>query len=127
MSAEEAMASHASDGQGDNHFFCSETTIQNLRVYKEVCHRIRSSLVAGGNELVSPTTISKLLVKEMKEGEDVVTFTIDEAPSAVSPGGAMGHTTTEDSCPFLEPAEGWTIEYSAGANCEVSLFPSVQV
>lgn len=99
----------------------SETdTVQTLRVYKEVCHRIRSSLVAGRNEIVSPTTISRTLVKEMvqKEEEEVsVSCSNGEAPSAESPGGAMA---AEESCPFLEPAEGWSIEYSGGG-CEVSM------
>lgn len=90
-------------------------TIQSLRVYKDVCHRIRNSLVAGRNEIVSPTTISRLLVKEKRD------VSSDEAPSAESPGGAMEHSTTsEESCPFLEAAEGWTIEFSGGG-CEVSI------
>ena len=116
MSALEALASN---GQSDNHHPGSEVTIQTLRVYKDVCHRIRSALVAGRNEIVSPTTISKLLVKESLEKEEA-SLPNGEAPSAESPGGAMEHTTTEDSCPFLEQAEGWTVEYS-GAGCEVGL------
>ncbi len=109
----------ASDGQGDNQYSSSETTIQNLRVYKEVCHRIHSSLIAGGNEIVSPTTISKLLVKEKEESCRITaSLTNGESLSRETSGGAMEHTTTGDSCPFLEPAEGWTIEYS-GAGCEV--------
>lgn len=94
------------------------TSLHTLRVYKEVCHRIRSSLVAGRNEIVSPTTISKSLVKETMQKQEMSCLN-GEAPSAESPGGAMEHTVVEESCPFLEAAEGWTIEYSGGG-CEVS-------
>ena len=106
-------------GRGGSHSSSSETTVRNLRVYKDVCHRIRSSLLAGRNEIVSPTTLSKLLVKESSQKEES-SFPNGEAPAAESPGGAMEHTVTEDSCPFLEPAEGWTVEYSA-TGCEVGL------
>jgi hypothetical protein len=67
--------------------------------------------LAGRNEIVSPTTITKALVKET-QGQG-------EAPSAESPGGALEHTATEEVlCPFLETAEGWSIEYSGGS-CQV--------
>lgn len=89
------------------------SALQSLRVYKEVCHRVRTSLVAGKNEIVSPTTITRALVKESQG-------TNGEAPSAESPGGAMEHTVAEENCPFLEAAEGWTLEYSGGG-CEVCL------
>lgn len=107
--------------QGEPHDSAVEepTNVQTLRVYKDVCHRIRSSLVAGRNEIVSPTTISKSLVKENLQ-KQAVSFPNGEAPSAESPGGAMEHTVAEESCPFLEAAEGWAIEYSGGG-CEVSL------
>lgn len=94
---------------------CTEesTAVHTLRVYKEVCQTIRSSLVAGRNEIVSPTTISKSLVKEAVQRAN------GEARPAESPEGAMEHIVVEETCPFLEPAEGWTIEYSGGS-CEVS-------
>lgn len=95
-----------------------ESTVETLRVYKDVCHRIRSSLIAGTNEIVSPTTISRTLVKESLQKQDVSCPSSDEAPSAVSPGGTMEHTVLEESCPFLEGAEGWSIEYSGGG-CQV--------
>lgn len=90
----------------------SATTIQNLRVFKEVCHRIRSSLLEGKNEIVSPTSISKVLVKENVDKDSV-------SPSNGAHVGSKEGVAMEESCPFLEPAEGWTIEYSAGG-CEVS-------
>lgn len=68
--------------------------------------------MAGRNEIVSPTTITKALVKESNDKQD------GEAPSAQSPSGAVENTATEENCPFLEAAEGWCIEYSGGG-CEV--------
>lgn len=92
----------------------------NLRVYKDVCHRIRSSLVAGRNDIVSPTTITRTLVKEKQEASCPNGAFIGEAPSAArSSDSADEHVSDEVNCPFLEEAEGWTIEYSGGT-CEVS-------
>lgn len=104
-------AAPSSNGLPDS---LNDSAVQSLRVYKEVCHRVRTSLLSGKNEIVSPTTITRSLVKESQEEHD----TNGGAPSAGSPGGAMEHTATEESCPFLESAEGWTIEYSGGG-CEV--------
>ena len=108
-------AAPASNGLADS---LDESAVQSLRVYKEVCHRVRTSLLAGKNEIVSPTSITRSLVKESQEGRGAN----GEAPSAGSPGGAMEHTAAEESCPFLEAAEGWTIEYSGGG-CEVCVWP----
>lgn len=95
---------------------CGVVSVHTLRVFKDVCYRIRSSLVAGKNEIVSPTTVSRLLVKESLEKQGAA----NGAPSANSPGDAMKHNAEEETkCPFLEEAEGWTVEYS-GAKCEVS-------
>ena len=99
----------------------SAATIQHLRVYKEVCHKLRSSLVDASNEIVSPTTISRALVKESMEKQSVSCPNgafLGEAPSANCPGGAMEYGTAGDSCPFLEAAEGWIIEYSK-SECQV--------
>ena len=111
------LASQAG-AQGEPHVSTVEesATVQALKVYKEVCHRIRNSLISGRNEIVSPTTISKTLVLENLQKHEMN----GEAPSAESPGGAMEHTAVEDeTCPFIEQAEGWSIEYSGGG-CEVS-------
>lgn len=96
-------------GQADG-----ESTVRSLQVFKDVCHKVRTSLLAGKNEIVSPTTITRALVSERQD----VSCQDGEAPSAESPVSAMEHTTTEESCPFLEAAEGWSIEYS-GSGCEV--------
>ena len=97
------------NGQADG-----ESTIQSLQVFKDVCHKVRTSLLAGKDEIISPTTITRALVSERQD----VSCQDGEAPSAESPVNAMEHTATEESCPFLEAAEGWTVEYS-GTGCEV--------
>lgn len=93
-----------------------ECTVQSLKVFKDVCHRVRTSLLAGKDEIISPTTITRALVSERQ----YLSCQDGEAPSAESPVGAMEHTATEESCPFLEAADGWAIEYS-GSGCEVHL------
>lgn len=96
-----------------------DSTVQSLRVYKEVCTRIRSSLLAGRNDVVSPTTVSRELVKDTADKlggscQNGNGAFLEEASSAMEP-----ESGSEASCAFVEPAEGWTIEYG-GSWCEVS-------
>lgn len=96
-----------------------DSTIQSLTVYKDVCTRVRNSLLAGRNEIVSPTTVTRELVKDAaaRQGDSAVQngngALQEEASSAMD-----SEPERDKSCPFLEPAEGWTIEYG-GTWCEV--------
>lgn len=113
--------------------------IEKLRVYKQVCQKVRSSLVAGRDEIVSPTTFMESLV-ECNSSKVLVgsSGSIDsgifpgEAPAADSPRGAPkaersssrnsnnggGGNGSSNECRFIETAEGWTIEYNEKC-CEV--------
>lgn len=97
-----------------------DSTIQSLRVFKGVCIKIRNSLLAGSNEVVSPTAVSRELIKANADKlsgscpNGIGVLKKEEASSAMETG-------REASFSFLEPAEGWTIEYG-GSWCEVSAF-----
>ena len=102
--------------------------LEKLRVYKQVCHKVRSSLVAGRDEIVSPTSFLDALIESNNKKLVGSSGSIDsgifpgEAPAADSPKGApkaerSGSRNSNGSgnggeCRFVEPAEGWTIEYS---------------
>ena len=111
--------------------------LEKLRVYKQVCQKVRSSLVAGRDEIVSPSAFLESLVESNSKKLVGSSGSIDsgifpgEAPAADSPKGAPkaersasrssnGSTSGGGGeCRFVEPAEGWTIEYS-DKWCEVS-------
>ena len=105
----------------------SESTIQKLSVFKDVCTRIRSSLLAGRNEIISPGTLSENLIKaaaaSRQKDYSACQNGASESHEENSPGGmAMDAEPSEArdrGCSFLEPAEGWTVEYG-GSWCEVS-------
>ena len=93
-------------------------------IFLKVCHKIRSSLVAGRDEIVSPCSLSRALIdsRENFGGSGSIDSGIfpGEAPSAESPGGAQaGRPSSRNSeCPFVEAAEGWSVEYCE-KYCEV--------
>ena len=103
--------------------------LEKLRVYKQVCQKVRSSLVAGRDEIVSPSAFLEALVESNSKKLVGSSGSIDsgifpgEAPAADSPKGAPkaersasrnsnGSGNGGGECRFVEPAEGWTIEYS---------------
>ena len=103
--------------------------LEKLRVYKQVCHKVRSSLVAGRDEIVSPNAFLESLIESNSKKLVGSSGSIDsgifpgEAPAADSPKGAPkaersasrssnGSANGAGECRFVEPAEGWTIEYS---------------
>ena len=103
--------------------------LEKLRVYKQVCQKVRSSLVAGRDEIVSPNAFLESLVESNSKKLVGSSGSIDsgifpgEAPAADSPKGAPkaersasrssnGSANGGGECRFVEPAEGWTIEYS---------------
>ena len=103
--------------------------LEKLRVYKQVCQKIRSSLVAGRDEIVSPSSFLDALVESDSKKLVGSSGSIDsgifpgEGPSADGSRGvpkgersasrsSNGSTNGGGECRFVEPAEGWTIEYS---------------
>jgi hypothetical protein len=103
--------------------------LEKLRVYKQVCQKVRSSLVAGRDEIVSPSAFLEALIESNSKKLVGSSGSIDsgifpgEAPAADSPKGAPkaersasrssnGSANGGGECRFVEPAEGWTIEYS---------------
>jgi len=103
----------------------SESTIQKLSVFKDVCTRIRNSLLAGRNDVISPGTLSESLIKaaaasRQKDASACQNGTC-ESHDENSSGMAMEAEPSENpGCSFLEPAEGWTVEYGCSW-CEVSI------
>ena len=104
--------------------------LEKLRVYKQVCQKVRSSLVAGRDEIVSPTAILDALTESSSKKLVGSSGSIDsgifpgEAPAADSPRGApkaersSSRNSNGGECRFVEPADGWTIECSDKC-CEV--------
>ncbi len=101
----------------------SESTLQSLSVFKDVCTRIRSSLLAGRNEVISPATLSRELIKDAAAGRGDTATTSSQTGNGIVTGETSDTSAMEagpvEACPFLEPADGWSIEYG-GAWCEVS-------
>ena len=94
-----------------------DSTIQSLRVFKEVCTTMRSSLMAGSNEVVSPTAVSRELIKDTA---DKLSASCPNGNGALHEDASSSRVSGQEaSCPFVESAVGWTIEYG-GRWCEVS-------
>lgn len=114
--------------------------MENLKVYKQVCMKIRTTLVSGREDLVSPTLVTRNFVEGFAKclndrilPEHSLTAEADESPLGGyaeplygngASANAMDHCTVP-FCPFIEPAEGWEIEYSE-TRCEVRLHRSMQ-
>ncbi len=101
--------------------------LEQLRLFRQVCQKIRSSLVAGREEIVSPTVVCRTFMDAFeteKTGESGSTDSgifPGEAPSAECPGGAArASSRAGQECPFIEAADGWTVEYYE-KDCEVSV------
>ena len=106
-------------------------TMEKLRVYKQVCLKIRSTLVSGREDLVSPTLVTRNFVEgftsslndrvlsehALDQGEDSSMYT-----GVNSFGNGASANSTVDCgpvCPFIEQTEGWKVEYCE-KRCEVS-------
>lgn len=103
----------------------SQYVLEQLRLFKQVSHKIRSCLVAGREEVVSPTAVCRTFMDAFdmeKAGESGSTDSgifPGEAPSADSPGGAARSSSRNGrDCPFIETADGWCVEYYE-KECEV--------
>ena len=96
--------------------------LDRLRVYKKVCHKIRVSLVAGREEVVSPRTVSRSFL----DAYDTLA-PASSTDSGIFPEDGSNASTMGDSpggrrkceCPFVEAVDGWNIEYSE-RHCEVN-------
>lgn len=115
-------------------------TLEKLRVYKQVCLKIRSSLVSGRDDLVSPTLVTRNFVegfaaslndpilskhtleRKIREEEERERSEISGYRSSSSYGNGAsancgggdrkaGGEGSSPDCPFIEPAEGWSTEY----------------
>ena len=116
-------------------------TLEKLRVYKKVCLKIRSSLVSGREDLVSPTLVTRNFVEGFtaslndpilsKQSLDSKIREEEEEEERESRGyrssGSYGNGASANcggdgeggerrgwvppQCPFIEPAEGWSTEY----------------
>ena len=83
-------------------------------MYKQVCRKIRASLVAGREEVVSPTAVCRSFLDSF--GRMAPATSTD---SGIFPGDGRENAPRHNTdCPFVEAAEGWTIEYSEKF-CEV--------
>ena len=95
--------------------------MEQLRVFKCVCMKLRSSLVAGReNEVVSPSSLCKTLV-DPSESNKMATSS-GSTDSGIFPGEGDSPRLCAggvSSCPFVLPADGWTVEYCDKC-CEVS-------
>ncbi len=91
--------------------------LDRLRVYKQVCQKIRTSLVAGREEVVSPTTVSRSFLESFEKLAPATST--DSGIFAGDGGSVLGEGVRKGGCPFVEAADGWNIEYSE-KNCEVS-------
>lgn len=106
----------------------SQNVLEQLRLFKQVSQKIRTSLVAGREEIVSPTVVWKTFMDAFdldRTGESGSTDSgifPGEAPSADSPGGAVRSSSRNGrECPFIEPVDGWSVEYYENRECEVSM------
>ena len=90
-----------------------DSILEQLRVYKQVCRKIRASLVAGREEVVSPTAVCRSFLDSF--GRMAPATSTD---SGIFPGDARESAPRHTDCPFVEAAEGWTVEYSEKF-CEV--------
>ena len=88
--------------------------VEQLRVYKQVCQTIRSILVSGRGDVVSPAAIGRTLIDVDRLRPIPI---LQESNGAVSPADSSSDGRS-DECPFVEQAEGWTVEYHE-ARCEV--------
>ena len=104
--------------------------LDQLRHFRQVCQKIKSSLVAGREEVVSPTEVCRSFMEAFeneKAGESGSTDSgifPEELSSADSPGAASRSSsrTTMHVCPFIEASDGWTVEYFE-KDCEVRFQP----
>ena len=87
--------------------------MEKLRVYKHVCQKIRSSLIAGREEVVSPGAVSRSFLELFDKIAPAAS-----TDSGIYPGEGGDSPTRGSECPFVEAAEGWTVEYGEG-RCEV--------
>ena len=108
----------------------SSDTMDKLRVYKQVCLKIRSTLVSGREDLVSPTLVTRNFVEGFASSMNdrlLSEQAMDRSDRSVysttnSFGNGASAKSADDCgplCPFIEPAEGWSIEYSE-VMCDVS-------
>lgn len=101
-------------------------TIDKLRVFKQVCLKIRSTLVSGREDLVSPTLVTRNFVEGFMTSlndrvlpEHSLDSNAEEAARGYEEPASYGNGASANSgkacgdpeCPFIEPAEGWSIEY----------------
>lgn len=106
-------------------------TLEKLRVYKQVCLKIRSTLVSGRDDLVSPTLVTRNFAEGFATSlndrilsEHSLDSSVEDAlgyeETSSYGNGASANAVKECGpfCPFIEPAEGWSIEYSE-KRCEV--------
>lgn len=99
-------------------------TMDKLRVYKQVCLKIRSTLVSGREDLVSPTLVTRNFVEGFASSmndrllsDQAMNRTDHTMYNATGNGASAKSADNGDcgngpNCPFIEPAEGWTVEYS---------------
>lgn len=90
--------------------------VEELRVFKEVCNKIRTTLVAGREEVVSPRAVTKSFLDRV----DRIISTPSTKNAENGPGPWDNENTTarwSSECPFVEKADGWTVEYCE-TNCE---------
>ena len=105
-------------------------TMDRLRVYKQVCLKIRSTLVSGREDLVSPTLVTRNFVEGFasslndrllsEQAMNRTDQTVYNATNSFGNGAsAMPADCVGPTCPFIIPAEGWSVEYSE-VICSVS-------
>ena len=108
-------------------------SLDELRVYKSVCLKIRSTLVSGREDLVSPTIVTKHFVDgftaSLNEGGSIPNRSVETGEAMVMDAIGNGCPMDGDlessegngsrnTCPFVESCPGWNVEYSE-KRCEV--------
>ena len=91
--------------------------VEQLRVYKQVCQKIRSILVSGRGDVVSPAAIGRTLIDTDRLRPIPI---LQESSSGAVSSADPSSDGRSDECPFVEQAEGWKVEYRE-AQCEVRL------
>ena len=91
--------------------------VEQLRVYKQVCQKIRSILVSGRGDVVSPAAIGRTLI-DMDRLRPIPILQESNSSNGDVSSTDPSSDGRSDECPFVEQAEGWTVEYREG-QCEV--------
>ena len=85
-------------------------TMEKLRVYKQVCLKIRSTLVSGREDLVSPTLVTRNFVEGFTSSLNdrvLSEHALDQGEDSSMYTGVNSTVDCGPVCPFIKQTEGW--------------------